>query len=727
MGQTRKRIVGTGIGSVTTEETLLKGLNPEQLEVVKHVRGPLVVAAVAGAGKTNVLVRRIARLISVEGVGDERILAVTFSVKAAREMNDRLGKLVPGTRARVGTFHSLAKQIAEAETNAKEYEVDDRDRFRMCIKDAVGWRGMKWDSADLTVLGQFIGLCKARCALPQTPEADAVAAEFYALSPSNQRMPRMILEAYFRAEQLRHERRLITFDDMLLDAWRVLSTDEQVRARWAAKWDFVMQDESQDENLVQREIASLLAKDHKNYMVVGDPAQAIYGFRGSDPKGLIEFESKWGARIIRMSRNYRSGSRIIDTANRVLSAMAPDTHLGVEMIAERGIEGAVSWRRASDPEDEADQVVASIAEHRADGRSYLEQAVLYRTNAQSRALEEALLGARIPYVVIGGVGFYERKEVKDLLGYLRIAAGRGTFDDVRRCINAPFRFLGRAFVDRIEDNAPTDRRDGGSGAWTEVVRSVIASDRGLQSRQRESAVAWCRMIERLARTIDDQREQLSSWQARRDAATSQAEIMALGVAPYDLDDGDEARIEARPDRMLENLIQETEYIRWITREEGTESPENNRVSNVRELVRAAGRFGTVDSLLDYIAETTRASKAAAEAGEEGLGAPDRVTLMSIHRSKGLEWPIVYLIGASEKILPHGRAVDDGEERRLFYVAVTRARDSLSVHSIGAATFGANVMTLAPSRFIAEAGLDRLNTGVPQLDAAMERGLPEEVV
>lgn len=707
MGQSRKRIVGTGTATVATEEMLLQGLNPEQIEVVKHVRGPLVVAAVAGAGKTNVLVRRIARLVTVEGVSDDRILAVTFSVKAAREMNDRMAKLVPGIRARVGTFHSLAKQIAEAETNAKEYEVDDRDRYRMCIKDAVGFRGMDWKIADLTLLGQFIGLCKARCARPGSKEAEAVAQDFYDAAPSNQRAPRMLLEAYYRAEQLRHDKRMITFDDMLLDAWEVLSTNEEVRQRWAAKWDFVMQDESQDENLVQREIATLLAKDHGNYMVVGDPAQAIYGFRGSDPSGLIAFEAKWGARKIAMARNYRSGSRIIDTANRVLAAMPADTHLGVEMIAERGIEGSVTWRGASDPEDEADQVVTSIQEHRADGRSYASQAVLYRTNAQSRALEEALLGARIPYVVIGGVGFYERKEVKDLLGYLRIAAGRGTFDDVRRCINAPFRFLGKAFVERIEDNAPSDRRDGGAGAWTEVVRAVISSDRSLQARQRESAVAWCRMIERLARTIDEQREQLASWQSRRDAATSEAEIAALGIAPYDLDDKDEARFEARPERMLENLIQETEYIRWITREEGTESPENNRVSNVRELVRAAGRFGTVDSLLDYIVETTRASKAAAEASEEGLAAPDRVTLMSIHRSKGLEWPVVYLIGASEKILPHGRATDDTEERRLFYVAVTRARDALSVHSIGAATFGANVMTLEPSRFIRESGLDRL--------------------
>lgn len=703
----RKKIAaGAAVGAVS-EADIVRGLNPEQLQVVRHVLGPLLVAAVAGAGKTKALVARIARLVLVEGIEGSLILALTFSTKAAKEMNERLAKLLPELLARVGTFHSLAFQFLREEwRDFDSWEVDDRDRYRMCVKDALGWRGMKWDSADLTTVGQFIGLCKAQCAIAGSDAARNLAVEFRAKLPCNQRNVALLCEAYSRAEQLRVERRLITFDDMLLEMWRAMSEDEATRARWASRWEFVMQDESQDENPVQRAICELLARDHRNYMIVGDPAQSIYGFRGSDPSGMLAFEGKWAAHVIRMNRNYRSGDEIIRVANRVLDAMPAETHLGMQIKAERGEPGRVTVHRAPDADGEADAVCTTIREMHTDGAKYSGMAVLYRTNAQSRALEEKLLGARVPYVVIGGLSFYERKEVKDLLAYLRIAAGRGKYDDVRRCINAPFRFLGKEFTGRIEDVADQrgSLRDGkGADFWIEVVRGVTGR---LQERQRVSVIEWCGLIEEMARAIDEQRERIAEYRATMsDADVAQA--LNMGDVPLDAPgDSDpdavhgEKRWEARPERLLENLLQETGYIKWITRDEGTESPENNRVSNVRELVRAAGRFGTVDELLDYIEETTRAARS--QADEQGPA--DRVTLMSIHRSKGLEWPTVFVIGVSEKILPHGKAHDDTEERRLFYVACTRARDTLAISSIAAAAYGANVVDLAPSRFLAEAGL-----------------------
>lgn len=667
-----------------TEDGLLEKLNPEQREVVLHHLGPLLVAAVAGVGKTTALVHRIAMLFVKYGVHPSRVLAMTFSKKAAEEMTIRLCGLLPGevaNEARVGTFHSVAFQFFRQECpDARRWNTDDGDaRYRVIVKDVLGWKGMRWDSADLTTVEQFIGRCKANCVIAGTPEAFAEAEAFHAKSPCGQRTPALLAEAYDRAEVERRNRLLLTFDDMLLEMWRLLREDEPTRLRWASRWDFVMQDECQDENRVQREIASMLALDHKNYMVVGDPAQSIYGFRGADPTGILRFAQEWEARTVALHRNYRSGDRIIAAANGVLRSMDAGTTLGTEITAQRGVDGEVSVRAFGDCDEEAEGVVTSIRELQADGRSWRDFVVLYRTNAQSRALEEQCLGARIPYVVIGGISFYERKEVKDLLAYLRLAAGRGTFDDVRRSINAPFRFLGREFVNKVEEVAERRQRDAAREAisWTEIVREV-ASSPGLriQERQRESARVWCNLVDRMAQQIRDGRELMEK------------------------DPVQGALSSPRPGAMIDALLMQTDYVRWITRDEGTESPENNRVSNIRELVRASERFNTVDGLLDYIQETVDAAEAA-KRGEDGV---DRVTLMSIHRSKGLEWPVVFLVGANEKVLPHAKCEDVNEERRLAYVALTRARDVLHVSYCARAAIGPKVVDLSVSRFIVEAGL-----------------------
>lgn len=666
-----------------TRETLLNGLNPEQAEVVLHHLGPLLCAAIAGSGKTTALVRRIAMLWIEYAVEPARVLALTFSKKAAEEMTHRLVALLPGevaNEARVGTFHSLAFQFLREEMpDWKRWQTDDRDRYRTVVKDVLGFKGMRWDSADLTVVEQFIGRCKASCALPGSPEAFERAEAFYKLNPCGQRMPALLAEAYERAEQERHARLLLTFDDMLLEMWWRLNESESVRARWAARWDFVMQDECQDENRVQREIAEMLARDHRNYMVVGDPAQSIYGFRGADPSGILTFAEAWGAKSVALHRNYRSGDRIIAAANGVLAAMDEGSTLGTTITPERGIPGNVAVSSFGDVDGEAEGVVTAIREMQADGRSWRDFVCLYRTNAQSRALEEQCLAARVPYVVIGGTNFYERKEVKDVLAYLRLAAGRGTFDDVRRSINSPFRFLGREFVAKVEEHASRVSAARESVSWTEIVRDLAQSTAvRLQARQRESAWSWCDIVESMARRISEDRANME-----RDP---------VGTATH--------TERPRPAALIDEMLMRTDYVKWLTRDEGAESPENNRVSNIRELVRASERFNTVDGLLDYIAETLEAAERAKQ-GEEGV---DRVTLMSIHRSKGLEWPIVFLVGANEKLLPHGRAEDINEERRLAYVAMTRARDVLNVSFVSRASFGPKVVDLDVSRFVVEAGL-----------------------
>lgn len=648
---------------------LLDGANPEQVEAIKHGAGPCLVMAGAGSGKTRCVVHRIAYLVRQLGVDPAAILALTFSKAAADEMNQRLVNLIGSTSARVGTFHSWAFEILRNERPAyKEWKVDDRDWYHKLIKGAVGYKGMNWRKADPNKLASYISFCKAEAAKPGSPESLALARDkfhFGWYAPSAD-------EAYGRAEQLRVESRLITFDDMLTIALDLLR-DPGVLGRWMAKYSYVIQDEAQDVNRVQNELARAVAGGHRNYMVVGDSQQAIYGFRGARPDYILRFGSDWqGTREIHLHRNYRSGNSILLAANCIIDSSP--SKLPFPLTPERGVEGTVTFDLRSDMDDEGDHVVERIREAMVDGRlgyHYRDMAVLFRTNAQSRGPEEKLLGAHIPYVVIGGTNFYDRKEVRDLLAYLRLAEGRGDADDVRRCINAPFRFLGRAFVERLMEM----RGDGSD--WPDRVRLCAQQER-IQRRQQDSADAWAGLVEALARMVT---------------------------------------AGCKPAEMVDHVVQQTGYDDWLRKDEGEESPENSRVSNVKELARSAGRFATVAELLDYIDEVVKAARKAKQGADSGEQ-PDRVKLMSIHRSKGLEWPVVLVIGMNEGILPHGRAEDEDEERRLAYVAVTRGRDVVHMSAVRSAGIGLKVRELPVSRFVGDAVASGVVSVTPEVQGAV---------
>jgi DNA helicase-2/ATP-dependent DNA helicase PcrA len=646
----RKKKVAQEREDVVAE--LLEGSNPEQQQAIIHNEGPAIVLAGAGSGKTRSVVHRVAYLVRVEKVDAAGILAVTFSKAAADEMNARLVALLGETQARIGTFHSWSWEVVRNERPAyKEWKVDDRDRYRTLIKDAVGFRHLNWRDADVTKLSSYIGYAKAEAAKPGSAESLELARGKFAFGWQSQQAD----AAFAQAEKLRLDERLITFDDMLTMALDLMD-DPGVLGRWMGRYTHVIQDEAQDVNRVQNELARKVASAHRNYMVVGDSQQAIYGFRGARPDYILKFEQDWpGAKVIHLHRNYRSGSRIINAANRIIDTSP--SKLPFSLSPERGIEGQIDFTLRSDMDDEGDHVVERIQESLGDGHSYRDCAVLYRTNAQSRGPEEKLLSAKIPYVVIGGTNFYDRKEVKDLLAYLRLGEGRGTADDVRRCINSPFRFLGKVFVERLMGTL------GDPLSWTERVRET-SRQAGIQRRQQDSAEAWSRILEATALDI------------------------ASGTEPM---------------KVLDELVQATGYVEWLRMNEGEESPENSRISNVKELVRAAGRFKTVTELLDYIDEvvkSARKAKAGADSGEQ----PNRVKLMSIHRSKGLEWPVVFVIGMNEGILPHGRTDNEDEERRLAYVAVTRGRDVVHCSAVRSAAVGAKVVELAVSRYAIDAGL-----------------------
>jgi DNA helicase II / ATP-dependent DNA helicase PcrA len=641
----------------------LVGMNPEQAAVIAWGEGPCLVTAGAGSGKTRALVNRVARLVREQAVMPERVLAVTFTSKAADEMKKRLRTELGVGDVRVCTWHSLCLGILrDDETRWASYEIDDKNRYRTVLKEVCGYKHLDWKGCDVTVVDRFVTHCKANLIAPDSPEALPLAKTMF---KKGAREAALGVRAYALAEVIADERGMLTFDDFLVRVVEHFRENEDRREAWAERFDYVLQDEAQDANRAQVVIGEMLARDHRNYMVIGDPAQSIYGFRGSSPSYLMEFPEVWGAETICLNRNYRSGDCIVSAANSVVEAGT--VKMSAPLIGERGVAGRIEFRATENFDDEASNFVEWCKAHQADGLPYGNITCLFRTNAQSRALEEALLNEKIPYMVVGAESFYDRKEVKDLLAYVRVALGRdGEGDAVRRCVNAPFRFLGAKFVEKVMEIAASEREP-----WVDVVEQA-AQQTGIQARQKSSAAEWCRIIDTIA---------------KQDGET----------LPATEEGGEPTRKHTAGD-IVKWLVHETKYIDWLTKEEGEESVENSRASNVRELMRVAGRFASLDELLTYIERNIAESKR--ERRKQGS---NRVLLMSIHRSKGLEWPRVWVVGCNEGILPHARG-DQEEERRLTYVAMTRAKDELVLSYVTEYTTPRGVMKGVPSPFLIGAGV-----------------------
>lgn len=631
-------------------------MNAEQLAVIRHDQGPLQVLAQAGSGKTRAAVHRVARLVN-QGTDPSRILMVTFSKKAADEMDKRVRHLgVTGCSCQ--TWHSFAlRVIREDGLPQATWEVDEKDRAKQLVKQAAGYRHVNWMGANLTRIRKFIGHCKANAWEPSCAGAGDLAKELFGWQ--SQKAARV----YQVSQLLIEEAHLLTFDDMLVWVARHFGANEEARASWAGRFDQVITDEAQDNSLVQVQLQRALSKDHRNLMVVGDLAQAIYSFRGSSPAYLADFPREWSdVTRVAMCSNYRSGSRIIDVANEVIRPA--EYRQPEDMVAARddgAFPGTVEVVRAHMLEDEAGEVVSRVLAEREGGRPLGDICVLFRLNAQSRALEEALLRANLPYQIVGGTNFYERKEVKDLLAYLRVATGRDPDGDaVRRCINAPFRFLGARFVERVMRAVPDQFTGSEAASWANRVLRA-ASAEGIQQRQMVSAQEWADLIGWLESCLAGQ--------------TS---------------DG----FGALPNPLLDELVRRTCYLQWLEKEEGEESIENSHAANVRELVRVASNFPTVAALLDYVdANIQDAAKNRRRRKSE-----DQLTLMTIHRSKGLEWPVCWVVGCNEEVLPHAKG-DPEEERRLMYVAVTRARDALVCSYVEEMATKVGIRQMEPSRFL----------------------------
>jgi len=650
---------------------LEQGLNPEQIEVVRHEAGPCRVLAYAGAGKTEALARFIARVV-LDGVEASRVVAVTFSTKSADDMNRRISKKFGVSGVRVGTWHSLCLQILrESFCEQAKWTIQDSrpgTSPHMVLKEVVGYKGMKWEGVDNAALVGFIARCKANLYAPDSVEAHDLAQKHMGWHNADR-----AIEAFTRYNQALADKAILTYDDYLVFVAELLTNDENARRMWAGRFDWVLQDEAQDANRAQKTIAELLARDHRNYMVIGDCFQSIYGFRGSTPEFLAEFDKDWpDAKTIVLGRNYRSGRSIIDVANKVVSkAVVKGLDNPGGIIAERDTDGEVRVLSAESLDDEANTIATRIQQSvTARESTYDEHTILFRTNAQSRALEEAMLSRKIPYVVVGGVSFYERKEVRDLLAYLRLAARCGAKDDIKRSINTPYRYLGLAFVDRVMDRVGTDIE---GLDWVDTVLEV-AEQAGIQQRQKGSARDWAMMVRDLQAKIDA---------GMLDDATEQQ------------------KDDAKPAALLDLIVRSTRYIDWLNKEEGGETTENSGAANVREMVRVAERFTSAQALLEYIDETIRSARKQRDDKQAG---GRRVLLMSVHRSKGLEWPFVYVATMNEMVMPHVKG-DPQEERRLAYVAMTRARDVLTLSYVRRIATRNGIRDVEPSIFLLDTGLD----------------------
>ena len=391
-------------------------MNDEQLQVIRHEAGPVANYAGAGSGKTRAVVHRVVRLVECCGVAPDRIFCVTFSRAGADEMQARIRDLGVGGVV-VQTWHAFCGRVLREEgTREGRWDVDDKDRAKALVKQAMGYKHENWIGGDLTKVRRFIGVCKANLFEPDSEGALELATRMF------RRDAVRAVRVFSIAQGLIEEAGILPFDDMLVHVARYFATDEDMRRAWAGRFDYVLQDEGQDANVAQVTLARMLARDHRNYMIVGDPGQAIFGFRGSSPAYLTDFTEEWNAEVVvTMAKNYRSGDAIVRAANAVIQDGAH--RLPQDMIPMRGIEGEVREMATDTLDDEARELVDFVKARASAGSKYSDVCVLYRLNAQSRALEEAMLREKIPYVIVGGINFYERKEVKDLLGYLRLASG----------------------------------------------------------------------------------------------------------------------------------------------------------------------------------------------------------------------------------------------------------------------------------------------------------------
>ncbi|MDQ2980408.1 MAG: UvrD-helicase domain-containing protein [Acidobacteriota bacterium] len=638
----------------------LDALNPEQREAVLHDKGPLLVLAGAGSGKTRVITHRIARLVET-GADPRGIVAVTFTNKAAEEMRGRAQRLMGGRVpiGFIGTFHSwslrfLRRHAAAAGISPRFAIADSSDQLAL-IKEAMS--ELEISETMLPVGSVRSRISHAKNALISVERFEAGASDF-----AGER----IAKAYRLYERKLAAAGALDFDDLIVRAVRLLSSRPDVLASERGRTRHLLIDEYQDTNTSQDALVKLLGEGSDSFCAVGDEDQAIYRWRGAEVEHILRFDQDFpSARIVALERNYRSTEKILESASALVSHNR--RRRPKRLRAERGGGARVRLWRFDEDRSESEAVARDIA---SSGRAPSEAAILYRTNAQSRGFEEELVRRRIPYVVVGGMKFYERAEVKDALSYLRLAARPEDDLAFRRVVNVPARGLGSATLDRIADASR------GSGrSWWEVSGEALP---GLTDRARLS-------LSRFRAIISDLHEKAASWS---------------------------------PSALLEHLLEASGY--GALYENSDEREDVARRENLQELLSSAREFerrnaegATVAEYLDAVSLATDADAVPLSGGA--------VTLSTLHAAKGLEFPSVYVVGLEEGYLPHGNSGEDAEEleeeRRLLYVGMTRAGDQLTMTLADRRLVYGKVQYRSPSRFLDEIPSEALEERVERGDRA----------
>jgi DNA helicase II / ATP-dependent DNA helicase PcrA len=630
-------------------EALLEGLNPAQRDAVTHGEGPLLILAGAGSGKTRVLTHRIAYLVHSGLARPDELLAITFTNKAAQEMRERV-ELLLGRSTRgmwVLTFHAACTRMLRVEAPKLGYtrqftiydQADSRRMVRLCL-DQVGA-----DPKRFTPGAVQSQISDAKNRLRDAAEYRGMVGSYF---------EQTVADAYELYERELMRCNAMDFDDLLVRAVNVLELFPEVRERYQQAFEHVLVDEYQDTNHAQYRWLTLLAGERRNLAVVGDDAQSVYGFRGADIRNILDFEDDFpDAHVVKLEQNYRSTQTILSAANAVIAHNR--NQVRKELWTEVGEGDPVTIRALADEHAEARAVLSEIEQLVDEGVSRSEVAVFYRTNAQSRVLEDALVRADVPYQVIGGTKFYDRAEIKDAIAYLSLLANPSDQISFTRVANSPRRGIGQTSLSRVIAAAAT---------LGEPVWDVAAEP----ARVPMLGPAAIKAIGRFMDTMVELRE-----------------LAARGDAVGDL---------------LEAVLHRSGYLEALEAERTFEA--QGRIENLEELVGVAREFDgsaeerTLDAFLGQIALI---SDADTRTDDRGL-----VTLMTLHNAKGLEYPIVFIIGCEEGVFPHSRSLDEGsleEERRLCYVGITRAMRALTLTYARRRTlFGAESYGLR-SRFLDE--------------------------
>lgn len=633
-------------------EKLLMGLNEQQQKAVKATDGPLLIMAGAGSGKTRVLTHRIAYLMVEKQVAPWNILAITFTNKAAREMKERIRGILGGTSDEIwiSTFHSMCVRILRRDIDrmgfSRNFSILDTTDQQSVIKQILKDRNMDTKKYDYRAILGSISSAKNELVTPE--EYAKTAADFYT---------KVVSDVYTEYQRRLRKNQALDFDDLIMTTIQLFQLVPEVLEYYQRKFQYIHVDEYQDTNRAQYLLVKLLASRFRNLCVVGDSDQSIYRWRGADIANILSFEKDYpNATIIFLEQNYRSTKRILEAANKVIDN---NRNRKPKNLWTENMEGnKIFYYRADSEQGEAQFVAGKINELRKNGKSLSDIAILYRTNAQSRVMEEVLLKSNLSYTIVGGTKFYDRKEIKDLLAYLRLVANPDDDISLRRVINVPKRGIGATSMDKVADYA--QQYDLSIYQALESVEMI-----GISAKATKAAREFAQLIQNY---------------------TNQQEYLSVT-------------------ELVEEVIEKTGYREMLQAEKTIEA--QSRLENIDEFLSVTKAFEANNedkSLVGFLTDLALVADID-QLDEKNEETQDAVTLMTLHSAKGLEFPVVFLLGLEEGVFPHSRSLMDEEEmeeeRRLAYVGITRAEQELFITNAQMRTLFGRTNMNPVSRFISE--------------------------